>query len=183
VKSRRTSPDALRELRDKYLEMLSMRIEHASGAEDESRARQRMARLASRFPGALREIDHLEMDVIRARIAGLDAVLDGGGPVEDWMEAVATFHAFARGALFAKRWLAGRKRIDALLVSAYERQAADHEFSVDALLWSKDLDRIAVPPRGRVLDLVFARVALDLGTTHERVRALVFRPRRRKASR
>src|SRR5580658_2697183 len=152
VKSARTSHEALRDIRAKYVEMLSMRMEHRSGDEDEARARERMARLAARFPGALRELDELELRVIRARIAGLDAVLAGRAELEEWMEAIANFHSLARGALHAKRWLGGRKRIDASLGSAYERQAAQFEFSSDALRWSKALDRIAKPPRGRLLD-------------------------------
>jgi len=183
VKSARTSPEALRDIRAKYVEMLSMRMEHRSGDEDEARARERMARLAARFPGALRELDELELRVIRARIAGLDAVLAGRAEIEEWMEAIATFHSLARGALHAKRWLGGRKRVDAALASAYERQAAQFEFSNDALRWSRALDRIARPPRGRLLDLIFARVALDLGTTQDRARSLVFRPRDHKKPR
>jgi hypothetical protein len=181
VKSARTSHEALRELRDKYVEMLSMRIEHGAGDEDETRARERMARLAARFPGALREIDELELDAIRARIVALEAVLAGRAEIEEWMDAVALFHALARGALLAKRWLAGRKRVDAALASAYVRGAVELEFSSDALRWSTALHRIAKPPRGRLMDLVFARVALDLGITHVRARALVFRPRPRRS--
>jgi hypothetical protein len=177
------SPSALADLRDKYVEMLAMRIEHAAGDEDEARVPKRMARLAAKYPGALREIDELEIDVIRARIAGLEATLAGQGKTEEWMHALAAFHALARGALYAKRWLAGRKRVDAGLARAYEGQAATFEFSADALQWSGDLARIARPPRGRLLDLVFARVALRLGTTHERARTLVFRPRKRKNAR
>jgi hypothetical protein len=183
VKSARTSRDAIRELCDKYVEMLSMRVEHASGGEDDARARERMARLAARFPGALREIDELEIVVIRQRIAGLEAVLAGRADVEEWMEVLANFHALARGALHAKRWLAGRKRVDASVATAYAREAAGFEFSLDALRWSDALDRIARPPRGRLLDLVFAKVAVELGTTSARARALVFRPRRPKTRR
>lgn len=177
------SLEALADLRDKYVEMLAMRLEHASGDEDEVQVPRRMARLAAKYPGALREIDELEIDVIRARIAGLEAALVGQSDVEEWMHALAVFHALARGALYAKRWLAGRRRVDAGLARMYEGQAASFEFSADALQWSGDLARIARPPRGRLLDLVYARVALHLGTTQERARTLVFRPRKRKDAR
>ena len=183
MKPTRIRPDAIRELHGKYVEMLAMRIEHESPDEDAARARERMARLAARFPGALREIDELELPAIRARIAGLAAVLAGRAEIEAWMEAIAAFHALARGALQAKRWLGGRKRVDAALTSAFEAEAVKLEFSLDALQWAGALDRIARPPRGRLLDLVFARVAVDLGTTQGHARALVFRPRRRKKAR
>src|SRR5262249_27008222 len=108
-----TTRDTLEQLRFKYAEMLSMRLAHESGNEDPAQARRRRASLAAQFPGALREIDDLELVVIRERIGQLDAALRGEGPLEPWMRAVGLFHALARGALHAKRWLAGRKAIDA----------------------------------------------------------------------
>src|ERR1700730_14264997 len=107
------SREALQDLRSKYATMLAMRLAHDAGGEDEADVRRRLARLASRFPGALREIDDLDLDEIRRRLGALDAVLEGRGEVEPWMEAIVLFHALARGALCAKRWLAGRKRVDA----------------------------------------------------------------------
>jgi hypothetical protein len=180
--------DTLDQLRRKYGEMLSMRLASDSGADTKARARQRMAELASRFPGALREIDELELAVIRERIERLDAALRGERPVERWMEAVGLFHALARGALLAKRWLAGRKTVDAVTVLAYESDVAalaepgapaDAGRVADGLAWTAELARIAAPPRGRIMDLVFARVARTLGTTEREARHLVFGPPRR----
>ena len=179
----RTTRDTLEQLRDKYREMLAMRLEHDSGNEDEAAARARMAALARRFPGALREIDDLELGVIRDRIAGLDAALRGECAVEPWMDAMALFHALARGALRAKTWLAGRKTVDAAIASAYERYATDLATSGDALAWTDDLAQVATPPRGRLMDLVFARVAASLGTSEHEARRLVFGPPRRRAAR
>ena len=92
---------------------------------ERGRARERMAELAARFPGALREIDDLELGIIRDRIGQLEAVLHGGGRVERWMEAVGLFHALARGALRAKRWLAGRKTVGPATVLDYESEFAE----------------------------------------------------------
>jgi hypothetical protein len=197
-----TTRDTLERLRRKYGEMLSMRLAHDSGEESEARARERMAELASQFPGSLREIDDLELGVIRDRIGKLDAALRGDAGVERWMEAVGLFHTLARGALRAKRWLAGRKTVDHATVLEYEndingvddperspaRQAgapvSREEPSADALAWSDDLALIAAPPRGRIMDLVFARVARTLGTTEIEARHLVFGvPRRARGSR
>jgi hypothetical protein len=151
-----------------------------------------MAELASRFPGALREIDELELAVIRERIERLDAALRGDGPVERWMEAVGLFHSLARGALRAKRWLAGRKTVDAITVLAYASDVAGvadpagpagasavDGAVADGLAWTGELARIAAPPRGRIMDLVFARLARKLGTTEREARHLVFGPPRR----
>jgi hypothetical protein len=171
-----TSPDALEELRRKYREMLAMRLEDAASQDDgaRSRARTRMARLASRFPGALREIDDLELEAIRDRILRLDATLDGSSVVEPWMEAIALFHALARGALWAKRWLAGRKTVDSAMEREYAIEAAVDGAPDEALEWARDLDEVACPPRGRLTDLVFERLARALGITHEQARLLVF---------
>jgi hypothetical protein len=166
--------ETLETLRAKYDEMLAMRLAHDSGEENAAHARARMAELATQFPGALREIDDLELDVIRARISQLDAVLRGAGAVEPWMEAVALFHALARGALWAKRWLGGRKTVNSAITRQYEDYAAHNLDANEALAWADDLARVAAPPRGRILDLVFARMARTLGTTEREARHLVF---------
>ena len=182
--------DTLEQLRRKYGEMLSMRLAHDSGAESEARARQRMAELASRFPGSLREIDQLELAVIRERIDRLEAALRGEAPVERWMEAMGLFHSLARGALRAKRWLAGRKTVDAVTAAEYESNVGDPtdpavgaSAVADGLAWTSELARIAAPPRGRIMDLVFDRLARTLGTTEREARRLVFGPRRRRPKR
>lgn len=181
--------EALEELLFKYVEMLAMRLAHESQDADEVHAERRMNALARRFPGALREIDDLEMDEIRWRIDRLDAALRGEVAVERWMQAVALFHASARGALCAKRWLAGRKRrdVDSATQRAYTAAVPTLTFPEDAGPWVSDLASVASPPRGRLMDLVFRRVAGELATTDEEVRRLVFgiprreRPRGRRA--
>jgi hypothetical protein len=170
----------LRELRAKYVEMLAMRAEHASGSEDAEAVRPRMAELAARFPGALREIDDLEVDEIRRRVSALDQVLRGEREPEPWMAAVARFHELTRGALCAKRWLAGRKRVDATVRAAFDEAVARMAFPEDARRWGQDLARIASPPRGRVTDVVFARLAAELGSSEREVRRLVFGVSRRE---
>jgi hypothetical protein len=172
--------EALDALHAKYVTMLAMRLAHESGDEDVLDARARMAELASRFPGALREIDDLELGEIRRRIAALHATLGGEGEVESWMEAIALFHSLARGALCVKRWLGGRKRVDASLERAYRVEVAAFDFPEDARAWSDELARIASPPRGRVMDVVFARVARHLGTSEREARRLVFGLSRRE---
>jgi hypothetical protein len=171
---------ALEELRAKYVEMLAMRAEHASGTEDAEAVRPRMAELAARFPGALREIDDLELDEIRRRVSALGEVLGGEREPEPWMAAVARFHELTRGALCAKRWLAGRKRVDASVQAAFERAVADLAFPEDARRWAHDLARVASPPRGRVTDLVFSRLARELGRSERDTRRLVFGAPRRE---
>jgi hypothetical protein len=138
----------LDDLRAKYIEMLSMRLDHDGGKESPGKARRRMVRLAAAFPGSLREIDDLELDEIRSRIKALDAVLQGRQRVEEWMEAIAAFHSLARGALCAKRWLQGRKRLDLDAKGAYLSALRTLPFPEDALSWADDLERIASPTGG-----------------------------------
>jgi hypothetical protein len=172
---------ALEELRGKYAQILAMRVAHASGDDDdEEQVRARMAEVAARFPGALRETDDLELAEIQRRIAVLDAVIHAGAEAEPWMEGVALFHAMARGALCAKRWLAGRKRVDLEVEQEFERGVASLLFPEDARGWRSDLARIASPPRGRVMDVVFARLARELGISERAARRLVFGVPRRE---
>ncbi len=168
------SREALEGVRTKYAELLLMRLEHDAGVRDEARTRLRMAGLATRFPGALRELDDLELGEIRRRVSALDAVLVGNAMVDPWMRAVVLFHSLARGALCAKRWLAGRKHVDPLILNAYARAVPGLQFPADALDWTDDLARVAKPPRGRLLDLIFARLAGQLRTSEEEARRLVF---------
>jgi hypothetical protein len=140
-----------------------------------------MTALAERFPGALREIDDLPLADIRARITALASALRDPAQVLPWMVAIARFHALTRGALCAKRWLSSRatpaERED--LVS-YEADMRACRFPEEAIAWSGQLARIADPPRGRITDLVFERLADELGMPIDDARRLVFGEGRRK---
>jgi hypothetical protein len=165
------SPEHLTALRRKYEEMLRLRL--AADAGDIGDPRRAMAALASQFPGALREIDDLPLETIRARIRDL-AQCERGVPVTPWMEATHLFHALTRGALCAKKWLAGRKAIDAATREAFDREAGSLCFAGDALPWRDDLARLASPPRGRVTELVYERIGAALAITVVEARFLVF---------
>ncbi len=161
----------LDELREKYEEILRLRELHA--APDEPDPRRAMAELASRFPGALREIDVLTLDEVRARISALDAAERGEAAPAPWMLAVARYHALTRGALCAKSWLAGRKDVGDEARDAFAREAGTLCWAEDARAWTDTLAAVASPPRGRVTDLVFVRIAAELGVSEDEARALV----------
>lgn len=158
------------ELHRKYSDMLAMRVAHAAGDEVPAVARAHMVALATRFPGALREIDRLEVDEIRKRIALLEDVRAGSRDPEPWMRSMTAFHAFTRGALCAKRWLAGRKRVDETLERSYVASIERFAFPEDAFLWKDELRALASPPEGRVSTLVFAKIAHALGITERQAR-------------
>jgi hypothetical protein len=90
------------------------------------------------------------------------------------MVAVALFHDLARGALAAKRWLGKRRVVDAAVLDAFAREASTLPSANEIEAWRADLASIASPPRGRVMDLVFARLATELGTSVAGARTLVF---------
>jgi hypothetical protein len=170
------SPGDLDALLAKYATMLALRVERIP----EEEMRRRMAELALRFPGSLRELDDLELREIRRRVEALDAVLGGRAQPEAWMEAVALFHALTRGALAAKRWLGGRKRVDAALARRFAAEHGSLPFAEDARSWADELEGIASPPRGRLTEVVFARVARTLGVGQAQARRLVFGVPRRE---
>jgi hypothetical protein len=175
----------LRALRDKYEQLLSLRQLHARAKEEpdfvEPDPRAAMADLARRFPGALREIDELPLADIEARIVELGAAERDLARVAPWMRAQAGFHRLARGALAVKRWLAGRTPTPELDHELAEALPAMPERE-EARLWAEDLGALAKPPRGRVMDLVYARLAAELGIEVSEAREAVF-PRGRRSLR
>ncbi len=165
----------IRDLHDKYTEMLRLRLEDAADTNRSAPSpRRAMAALADRFPGALREIDDLPLAVIRSRIGALEAAARDSSRIEPWMEAIARFHALTRGALTVKRWLGGRKTVHADLVTVFTREVHALPYADDARAWKDDLARLARPPRGRVTDLVFERLAQMLGVPAVEARRRVF---------
>jgi hypothetical protein len=171
----------LRALRDKYERMLRLRLLHARAREEagfvEPDPRPAMAELARDFPGALREIDELPIDVIRERIAALAAAEQDGSRAEPWMLAHLSFHRLARGALAAKRWLEGRP-LTPDLAAAFALALPTLPNAADAASWASELAAIAEPPRGRIMDLVYARLAAELGIDVAAARAAVMPSRR-----
>jgi hypothetical protein len=171
----------LHALRDKYERMLRLRLLHARAREEpgfvEPDPRPAMAELASDFPGALREIDELSLDVIRQRIDAVAAAERDESKATPWMRAHVSFHRLARGALTVKRWLEGRP-LTPDLAAAFARALPSLPNAGEAAVWSTDLAAIAEPPRGRIMDLVYARLAEELGTDVASARATVMPPRR-----
>lgn len=160
--------------------MLSLRVAHERARRDasfvEPDPRPAMARLAERYPGALREIDTLPLTSITARIDALRSAERSPSRAEPWMIAQIAFHRFARGALATKRWLAGKRSVTPALRAAFRRATATLPRGADARLFAGDLEAIAAPPRGRLMDVVHARVAQALDVTTVEARTLVFGP-------
>jgi hypothetical protein len=186
--------NVLEELQHKYSEMLAMRLEQDRRRAEASQEpdggtgtgdTRRMSRLAAQYPGALRELDELELDEIGRRIAALDRAAKGEQEIEAWMVATARFHVLARGALSAKRWLSGRKAVDEDVVRSFQMAVACGSllYAEDASQWTSDLACVARPPGGKLSRLVLSRVATELGASEAEVRLLVFGAPRRWRSR
>lgn len=146
-----------------------------------------MAALARRFPGALRELDSLPLAILEARRASLVAAQNDPSRIEEWMRASSAFHRLARGALTVKRWLSARTEgrpaptvnaphSCATLRETLEAALGRLEHGEDARHWLDALGAVARPPRGRLLDLVYARLAEELGISVAAARALLGPP-------
>jgi hypothetical protein len=156
----------------KYEEIL--RLRRLADAGDHGDPRRAMAALALEFPGALREADALSLRELEHRVSALRAVERARTPSALWMEAISGFHALTRGALCAKAWLRGRKTLDKEALVAFRAESAALCYGAEASAWGDDLARLANPPRGRVTDLVFDRLAVQLEVDPREARRLVF---------
>ncbi len=159
--------------------MLRLRQLHARAKAEpdfvEPDPRQAMAALARLYPGALREIDELPIELITARIEALEVADGDPQRVVAWMRAQAAFHRLARGALAVKRCLAGRAPTTALEEAFAEKLRAMPEREREDLLeWQHELAAIAEPPRGRLMDLVYVKLARELSVDVDAARAAVF---------
>jgi hypothetical protein len=164
----------------KYEEIV--RLRRASEANPGHDPRRQMADLAAEFPGALREADELPMEELERRLEALREVETGALTPAAWMTTMARFHALTRGALCAKKWLRGRRVIDHAVTLAFDVEAAGLCYADDARAWRGELARLANPPRGRVTEVVFERMAVELGVEVDAVRREVFSERRREKS-
>lgn len=160
------------DLTEKYGRLLALRRAHAPGPPAPTLVAE-LRDVARRWPGALRELDALPLEVLRAR---LDALAADGAPAP-WMRAQAEFHAQARGALAAKRWLGKRREVTTSLRASFVAWAGNAPERAEASAWADRLEAVAQPPGGRLTALVHARVAEALGTSDAEARRLVLPPR------
>jgi hypothetical protein len=168
------SEAAVMALLDKYREIKRLREEHTRG--DEQDPRPQLRELAARFPGALRELDELPMDVIDERLSSLHDVLARVHPAPPWVALQLGYHGWMRAALRIKLIARGRDsaHIDSVLAELRQRYAPG---AYDPPLAS--LDRAAVsailePLDGRLNPWVFARVAAVAGVEPDAVRRALF---------
>jgi hypothetical protein len=149
--------DAHAELARKYRLMLELR--HAGAPDERAEDRARLRALAGEFPGALRELDTLPTDEIERRAQALES-----GAREPWMEWLAGYHAVTRVALEVKRTLPNREAA----IAAARRSGLDDAF----------VDAIAAPPHGRIMVVVFDRLAERFGVPAKQIWDTLFPTRK-----
>lgn len=158
----------LEELREKFVILEELRDARSLDPRGDV-PRGALRALAHRFPGALREIERVPRDVLKARREALDRVARGEDEPR-WSIAQRLFHAELRGALAVKRMLGhGLRSQDELT-----RGLVGHAFAEDARRWLPRATELLEPPSGRIEPLVVAEVARALGATPSECRALLF---------
>ncbi len=163
----------MRGLLDKYGAIARLRA--SAGAQSEAEARSDMLALASRFPGALRELDRLPDALLEERLSALRGVVEHGAPPARWMLLQASYHGYMRAALRLRRALRERAgaslmRVDLAMLS-YVGAADEPERA-----WFDEVTLRAIekPPAGRLNPWVFAEVAKRHGTTAAEVTRALF---------
>ncbi len=177
----------LEELREKYLAIRALRRAREQDlvvSRAHAPPRDELRALSRRFPGALAELDRLPPEILDARIASLDRAIDRAieighdeAEIAPWARGWLHVHRALRGALAVKAWLRGRRHVDDDVRRALVEALPTLPCPDDARAWIDRLDEIADPPRGRLVDVVFADAARALGVDPREVRELLM-PRR-----
>lgn len=168
----RVAQEALAALRDKYRRMLEMRRMHDTGVEEDPRAEMRA--LAQQFPGALREIDELPLDVIAQRIEQLSAVVDQQAPLSSWMVWMVEYHGHWRAALRIRRMGLPRVDVDVALQQLQHSYVAAHDEPPLAAFDTETLLAVLKPANGRLNPWVLSRIAEAHGVATSDVYAQLF---------
>lgn len=153
--------DELRALARKYRTLAALRRAHA---EDGSVAERPVLRaLAREFPGALRELDTLELHEIDRRAEALESAAQAG-PSEPWMAWLAAYHALLRAALFVKLRVAS---------GSHETLAEEASRRAGTRVEVEFVRAVARPAGGKLAALVALRVAETFGVEPEQVRGVL----------
>ncbi len=161
------------DLAEKYEEMLRLRRLDEAGLNPDPKAAMRA--LARRFPGALREIDELPMQLLEERAAEASRVAAGGrAPL--WLLAFAGYHPLLRALIRVKtetgRW--GRPKARELrgYIVQHYRPGGSDEPSAQWLL--ERAAAIHRPPQGRLNRWALTELASHLRLDPERLEGLLF---------
>ncbi len=134
--------------------------------------------LAREFPGCLNELDTLPLEDIDARAASLRKASEGE-PIVPWMVWLSGYHRLLRAALWLKPRLGRPARVspwDDAAAAALAKQASEVAgVHVDAAF----VREVTAPPGGRLVALVFSRLASEHGEPVATLKRALF-PRSRR---
>jgi hypothetical protein len=138
---------ALRALAEKYRTLARWRRDKRAGLGEPERAVYRA--MAEAFPGALRELEVLTLEVLDARADALSDAAAGTAPIARWMRGVDAYHRWMRAALFIKAH--GEWPMEELARGCLEHSGVlvDRAF----------VERVLDPPEGRMRPVVLDQVA------------------------
>ena len=162
----------LERVQRKYRLLLELRLER-DAAEQEGRRRfepphaerrrTRLHALAEEYPGSLREMEASTIARLQLRLSALESALARHGAEPGWAVTVDAFHLVLRQALATKRWLVDRiprgGQLDERLVRDFDH---DHPH-LPRRLTLDELHAHLRPPKGRLLNLVWAALDESLG--------------------
>jgi hypothetical protein len=151
--------DGRARLADKYRRMAQLRASLPADRPPDAAGRATLKQLAREFPGALRELDSLPTDEIDARLQALER-----GDDAPWMRWMARYHALMRAALHIK----GRTRGDDDLARLAAEAGVDEPFA----------RAVAAPIHGRIMAVVFDRLAAEEGLPRQALWDALFPPRK-----
>jgi hypothetical protein len=171
------SREALLDLAEKYEKLAELRRARARGEPIPERSV--FKALAERFPGALRELDVLSLDLLDTRAASLRAAL-AGGPVEPWMAWMIGYHALSRAALRIRLRAVKHRLVSDGRAGDLAEDASSHAgVRIDEVF----VRAVLRPPAGRIANVVHARLAAAFGAPSALIRAaLIPRLREREAA-
>jgi hypothetical protein len=153
-----------REMLEKYRQIAFLRAAEAAGTLPDPAPVARA--LATRFPGALRELDRLPPRELARTLAVLVSTEPLSHADRERFRVLDAYHEALRGLLEAKRWLAGAREVSADRAAAFARAS---ELSAAARSWADQLAQIARPSSGRLAVLALARVAEARNTTADEI--------------
>jgi hypothetical protein len=159
----------VRALRAKYVEIRRLRTE------SDPSPQLAMRELAADFPGALRELDELPIQLIEERIVALEAAL-AGGPLPDWARWAIAYHGLLRVVLRIRRRAGKDKDLAALTEWLAHRYLPTADEPSLEELSAEVVAEILRPPDGRLNRWVFAYLAPSFGQTADELEKVIFPP-------
>lgn len=171
----------MRDLLWKYHEIRALRAHDSDEHADDPKPRMRA--LATRFPGALRELDELPFELLETRIVEVEAALRGDMAPPRWARLMLEYHAWMRAALDLRR-AAGPSRDRERALAWIDRDfTPPGQTGPGAAELRAATDVVLRPPAGRLNRWLLTHLAARHGGTPETVEAELFPPSPRRRAR